>query len=303
MIILDKPYVSDFLKETIKKNNFPVLKTDLAIELLGGNDFNLLEPQEVIAEMKNNNATPIYTPSENTIHWIAKNLDFTPLPEKITFFKNKVRFRELVSSMYPNFFFKEVAIKDIPTLDVSTFPFPFIMKPSVGFFSMGVYKIRNINDWNDVVTRIEKDMEDVKSLYPTEVMDANSFIIEEIIEGEEYAFDTYFTNDGEPVIVGILQHIFGSDADVSDRVYFTSKKVIEENIERFSNFITQVGKLAGLKNFPMHTEIRVTKEGEIIPIEVNPMRFGGWCTSSDLMYHAFKINAIEYFLKGEIAKR
>ncbi|MEA3504050.1 MAG: ATP-grasp domain-containing protein, partial [Bacteroidota bacterium] len=296
MIILDRPYVSDFLKETIKRNNFPVLKTDLAIELLGGTDYNLIEAEEVIAKVRNNESPRVYTPSENTIHWISKNLDFTEMPEKISYFKNKVRFREMVSGMYPNFFFKEVALKDLAELDVNGFPFPFIIKPSVGFFSMGVYKVHNLEDWNGVLHRIENDMDEVKSLYPTEVMDANSFIIEEMIEGDEYAFDTYFNDKGEPVIVGILQHIFGSDSDVSDRVYFTSKEVIEKNLKRFTEFITKVGELAGLRNFPMHTEVRVTDKGEIIPIEVNPMRFGGWSTSADLTYHAFKINAIEYYL-------
>ena len=44
----------------------------------------------------------------------------------------------------------------------------------------------------------------------------------------------------------------------------------------------------------MHIEIRVTSEGKIIPIEVNPMRFAGWCTT-DVAKYAWGINVYECF--------
>jgi hypothetical protein len=41
--------------------------------------------------------------------------------------------------------------------------------------------------------------------------------------------------------------------------------------------------------------MRVTSDNEIIPIEGNPMRFGGWCTTADLAHYAFGINAYELY--------
>jgi len=35
---------------------------------------------------------------------------------------------------------------------------------------------------------------------------------------------------------------------------------------------------------------------QVIPIEVNPMRFAGWCTT-DLAYYAYGINVYEYYIK------
>ena len=32
-----------------------------------------------------------------------------------------------------------------------------------------------------------------------------------------------------------------------------------------------------------------------MPIEVNPMRFGGWCSSPDMAWYAFGINEYEYY--------
>ena len=46
----------------------------------------------------------------------------------------------------------------------------------------------------------------------------------------------------------------------------------------------------------MHIEVRVTDDGKIIPIEVNPMRFAGWCTT-DVAKYAWGINVYEYFYK------
>jgi hypothetical protein len=36
----------------------------------------------------------------------------------------------------------------------------------------------------------------------------------------------------------------------------------------------------------------------IVPIEFNPMRFAGWCTT-DLVEFAFGLNTVDYFLKGK----
>ena len=41
-------------------------------------------------------------------------------------------------------------------------------------------------------------------------------------------------------------------------------------------------------------ELRITPEGHAIPIEVNPMRFAGWCTT-DIAKYAWGINVYECF--------
>jgi hypothetical protein len=63
-------------------------------------------------------------------------------------------------------------------------------------------------------------------------------------------------------------------------------------------FLNALAAIANIKNFPFHVEVRIDKNGTIIPIEVNPMRFGGWCTTADLSYFAYGINSYLYFLNG-----
>ncbi len=297
MIILDKPYVSDLLVETIQKNKIGLLNTAFSSNFTIDKKQLITEEQAVI-EFNSQQHPKIYTNSENAINWIANNLQQTELPSKINLFKDKVKFRKLIEEHYPKFFYTEIAFDKLETISIQDIPKPFIIKPSIGFFSMGVYKVENDNDWLSTVKSIQEEMSEVKSLYPLEVMDATNFIIEECIDGDEFAFDAYFNEAGEPVITGIFKHLFSSGKDVSDRVYYTSKALIEEHLENFTKFLTKIGKLAKLHNFPLHTEVRITEKGEIIPIEVNPMRFGGWCTTADATTHAFNLNSYEYYFNN-----
>ena len=299
MIILDKPYVSDLLKETILRNQFQLINTENLQVFPMPDGINFIECDKAKAELLTQEHPKLYSNSENAIHWVTENLGATKLPQYINLFKDKVRFRTLVQDMFPSFFFKEIPFSDLAKTDISAFPKPFILKPSIGFFSMGVYKIGNQTDWENMLKRIETEMDEVRDLYPKNVMDATNFIAEELIEGDEFAFDAYFDEQGEPIILGILKHLFSSDSDVSDRIYYTSKNIIEENLGAFNQFMKELGKRADIKNFPVHIEVRVTPKGEVIPIEVNPMRFGGWCTTADLTTHAFGLNPYEYFFSGK----
>jgi len=296
MIILDKPYVSEFLKETIRKYNLPVLKTQTAIDFIGKAGVLFLDEQAAIEKLKINPESLVYTNSENAINWIVNNLGFTDLPEKVNLFKDKVKFRALTKELNPGLFYQAISLDDLRTISIKDFPKPFVIKPSVGFFSFGVYTVANDEAWEHIVNSIYEEVEAVKQIYPVEVLDTTTFIAEEFINGTEYAFDAYFDNDGNPVILNILKHIFSSDADTSDRVYLSSADIIRENLERFGNFLKQVGNLVGLKNFPMHVEVRVDDSGKIIPIEVNPLRFGGWCTTADFTFHAYGFNSYHYLL-------
>jgi hypothetical protein len=295
MILLDKPYVSNFLKETIRKYNFPALDTGKITE---NGELSLISTAEIIQNFQNDSNSRLYTNSENSINWVVKNLGFTKLPEYINIFKNKVEFRKLIQKMYPNFFFREVGLQELDEIKLEELPMPFIIKPAVGFLSLGVHKVLNDDDWARVQQLIKDEFAEAQALFPIEVVNASSFLIEEIIEGEEFAFDAYFDENGEATVLGVSKHLFSSDTDVSDRVYYTSKQTIKDYLQPFKQFVQELGTQAKLKNFPVHVEVRVDKNGVLIPIEVNPMRFGGWCTTADLTYMATNLNPYHCFLKN-----
>ena len=75
---------------------------------------------------------------------------------------------------------------------------PFILKPSVGFFSLGVYTITSDDDWTAAVADIERNLRESRDRFPESVVDQSSFLVEEYITGEEFAVDVYFDGEGEP---------------------------------------------------------------------------------------------------------
>ncbi len=85
MFLLDKPYISDFLINTIRKNNFPVIASSEAKDLISDNTLNWITEIEAIDLCKDQLDPVIYSNSENAIHWVNKNLSFSNLPDKILF--------------------------------------------------------------------------------------------------------------------------------------------------------------------------------------------------------------------------
>jgi hypothetical protein len=142
-------------------------------------------------------------------------------------------------------------------------------------------------------------MRHLKGIYPASVMGDEDFIIEQCINGEEFAFDAYINQQGEAVVLSILKHTFASSEDVSDRVYTTSKDIIASNLAEFTEFTQKIADLAQVKNFPLHIEVRRNSNGHLMPIEVNPMRFGGWCTTADMSYFAYGFNQYSYYFNPQ----
>jgi len=299
MFFADYPYISDFVKQTVRDNAIPVVGTETAKKMGLYSGTKIVSEETAIAMVRTLAPADlrIYTTSENAIGWISKNLAFSNLPEKIALFKNKVKFRELTKALFPDFYFQEVRMDDLKNININGLPLPFIIKPAVGFLSMGVHKVKNSNDWQNTIDSIVAEMDKHQYSYPKEVLNIGSFIIEQCITGDEYAFDAYYDATGAPVVLSCFHHIFSSDTDVGDRIYTTSKKIIEENIDDFTTFAGKIGNLAELKNFPVHIEVR-RDHGILLPIEVNPMRFGGWCTTADMSFLAYGFNPyLCYFLQ------
>lgn len=297
MILLDKPYISEFLLETLERNQIPVINTKIVAELASDRNLLLISEEEAVANYNRSDASMLYTNSENSISWIENNLQHSSLPATIKLFKNKILFRDLIKDMYPGYFYKGVTIDLIDKLDVSGYTFPFIIKPAVGFFSLGVYKVEHLEEWPETVKTIKKEIELITGLYPPEVLHTGEYIIEECIEGDEFAIDCYFNKDGKPVVLNIMKHIFSSGKDVNDRVYITSKDIIERYLYSITEFLREISKRANLRNFPAHIEVRIDAKGIVAPIEVNPLRFGGWCSTPDLAWYAFGINLYEYLFQ------
>ncbi|MDZ4168265.1 MAG: ATP-grasp domain-containing protein [Coriobacteriia bacterium] len=296
MFILEEPYVSELLASTVAESGVPVLDTRMARLALAGRGVALSDDAAFAAAAARPGAR-IYANSENAIGWIAEHLGGTDLPRRIRLFKDKVAFRELVADMYPEYRFTGVPFAELRSFDPSVVRAPFVIKPAVGFFSVGVHVVGSYDEWPGVLTRVEREVAAQRQMYPEQVLDLDRFVIEEVIDGEEFAVDAYFDSAGKPVLVNVLAHRFASADDVSDRVYYTSVEVIERLGAPAMEFLTEVGKRADLRDFPVHAELRIDAAGSVAPIEINPMRFGGWC-ATDLAHFAYGVNPYRCYLEG-----
>ena len=298
MFILEEPYVSDLLATTVAELGLPVLDTAMARRRLTGSPEVTLSTDDAFAAAASRPGARLYSNSENAIGWIAEHLGRSDLPRQIELFKDKVAFRDLVADLYPDYRYVGLPLSGLRAFDPSRLRAPFVVKPTVGFFSLGVHVVKSAAAWPAVVAELEREVQTLGSMYPDQVLGLDRFVVEEVIEGEEFAVDAYYDGDGVPVLVDLYTHLFVSADDVSDRVYLTNAETIDRLGPPAMAFLTEVGRRARLADFPVHAELRIDGAGRVAPIEVNPMRFGGWC-ATDLAHFAYGINPYRCYLLGE----
>jgi len=298
VFILEEPYVSDLLVDTVTGLGLPVLDTPIARRRLPGASSHLVVGDDEFAAVAAAPGARVYSNSENAIGWIAGHLGHTDLPRRIELFKDKIAFRDLVADLYPDYRYVGVPAGELRSFDPARLRAPFVVKPAVGFFSLGVHVVESPAVWSSVVEEIEREVQAVGSLYPRQVLDLQRFVVEEVIEGEEFAVDAYYDADGVPVVVDVYAHLFASADDVSDRVYLTNAETVERLASPAVEFLAEIGRRAGLADFPVHAELRRDAAGNVAPIEVNPLRFGGWC-ATDLAHFAYGVDPYRSYLLDE----
>lgn len=311
MIILDQPYVSPELLAYAAARQEPVLDNYMAracatgLKVQDKQGLNLVPEARFAAMLQDgqqqNNETSapprLYTCSENSLSWVAEHCS-PALAEAIGKLKNKALTRELLRPLDTDYYYRRLTLAEMQALPFEEVRVPCILKPAVGFFSLGVYRISDEADWLAAKSDIAAEAQRWAEQYPQSVVDGNDWLLEEYIEGDEYAVDVYFDQDGQAVICNILRHEFTGDTDVSDRLYYTSAGIIQNHLAEFEAWFNKVNAILGLRNFPAHVELRRSAAGRILPIEFNALRFAGWC-STDVSLFAWGFHSYGCFLEGQ----
>lgn len=297
MIVLDEPYVSDLLVAWLEESQHPVLDNSFSRTIcVQEHRLNLVEPRE--AQSRINAGERVYTNSENALSWITENTSNESLCRAIALFKDKAAMRRALANLNPDLFFKTCSTEELFELDFSSLPTPFVVKPSVGFCSMGVYTIQKEDDWQRALADIRANASTWTERYPESVIDTDSFILEGYIEGVEYALDAYFDEQGRPHMLNVMRHDFASPEDTSDRMYVTSAAIVREYAPFFEAWLACVNNVVKARNFPVHVEVRVKGE-TVCPIEFNPLRFAG-LGGTDVSYYAYGFRTYEAFLENNL---
>lgn len=294
MIILEKPYVSEFLQQTVVELQIPVLETPFSKSLPYAAEMKFMSPDAFFGALLTSSNPLLYSNSENSTELLNRYAPALRATEALNFFKDKSKLRQIFSRLNPDVWYRTCSLEELDELDISTLQMPFVIKPLRGFASIGIHSVRNESDWISALSGIKKEVMLMRDVFPDVVVSLNEFLIERYIEGTEIAIDAYFDNKGEPVILNILTHLFASPSDMSDRLYLTSSDIVSRYLAPIEHYLKEISKLKDLRNFPFHLEMRQEKNGNFAPIEINPMRFMGFCVA-DVEYYFYGINPYEYY--------
>ncbi len=292
MVILDAPVASDPLLGWLADAQHPVLDNAFSRELARTHRLNLVPPAE--AARRVDGGERVYTNSENALAWLLDNTANSNLKDAIRLFKDKAAMREKLAPLSPELFFATFTRAQLEAVDVDDLPLPVVLKPSVGFCSMGVYVIEQRADWADAVADIARREADWHARYPESVVGGDVYLVEGYLGGTEYALDMYYDEQGRAHLLNVLRHDFAGAEDTSDRLYYTNSAIVDAMAERFRDWLDAVNEVVGARSFPVHVEVRV--DGDVIaPIEFNPLRFAG-LGGTDVAYYGVGLRTYAAYL-------
>lgn len=300
MIIVDEPFVAPVFADWLEETQHPVLENGMARRLAAeGCSLNLVDDAACARAVEGGER--LYTASENALSWVSEHVDSASTRRAVSAFKDKALMRELLAPLCPGIFYRRVPADDLRALDYEELPRPLVLKPSVGFCSVGVYVVEDRAQWEAALDDIERNAETWRAWYPESVIGESEFIVESYISGQEYAVDAFYDEDGRAHVLNVFQHDFAGPDDTSDRLYFTGASVVRTWAPRFEKWLTQANEQIGARAFPVHVEVRVQQpedgsgEPRIAPIEFNPLRFAGLC-GTELAYFAYGFHTYDYYL-------
>ncbi len=231
--------------------------------------------------------------SEASLQIVREALTDESKKNAINVLKDKFRFREIVSQLYPNYQFKKVAFDDIVNLKIDK---KTIIKPSKGFFGIAVKTIDEKTDLQSLSKEIHQEIEKTYSVFSEEMLSKNEFVVEDYIEGEEYAVDMFYDENGTPHIVNIYHHPMPRIPDYLHMLYYSSKAVFDKTYDKAVTFFKQLNDILKVKNLVLHAEFKY--DTEFIPVEINAMRYGG-VGLGNLIYHAIGLDPYQCFKEGK----
>ena len=204
--------------------------------------------------------------------------------------KDKYLFRQLIGDLFPHINYRHLNFEEIETLEITSKK---VLKPMKGCFGTAVKILDQNSDLTTISTEIKDEIKKNSTVLSESVLSQSEFILEDYVEGEEYAVDLFFDSKGEAHIVNVYYHPIPVHSEYLHMIYMTNQEVFTKVYDKAMTFFSELNKKLRLTNIALHSEFKLSDE--LIPIEINAMRFGGMGLGN-MIYHSLGVNAYEHFI-------
>lgn len=153
--------------------------------------------------------------------------------------------------------------------------FPFVVKPNLGYASVGVSVVRNVDEFEERVRSIRK----MNRFFLGNTFRAvpSAVLCESLLEGPEFAVDS-ITVGGITRVFGIFSRTFAAKYDFQDHILVLDPSLDHALRKQIENCVVNHLNLAGYTDGPSHTEIRLHKDTGIPVVLECALRVGaGGC--------------------------
>jgi len=167
--------------------------------------------------------------------------------------------------------------------------------------NVGVLKPTNGTASNKVI-KLESNSIQTESIY--EIIDEcydNRFIIEEFVDGMEYAFEGMLINSKLHRFTIFDKPLIFAEPYFEESIYIAPSNLSQETISKITLQLENATKKLGLENGPIHAEFKII-DNELFIIEINPRMIGGLC-SRCLNFGLFKQSQEELILSSFISSK
>lgn len=284
-IIAGKGYISELIMKTETRGK---IEDKIKTEVISEKDFRN-------SNLKIKKGDKVYAPTESALEIILERSEDSVFTNAVNMLKDKYKFRELMSNLYPDFFFAKTMINELEKIELDRSK-KYIVKPNKGFFGTAVKVLNKKTNISEITKEIRHELKKSSHYFPESILSKNELIIEQFVEGEEYAVDMYFNKHGKPEIMNIYHHPIPDKDEYFHVLYYTNKDIFDRFYDRLKAIFVKVNNHLNITNFPIHAEFKLEND-KLIPIEMNPLRYGGFGLS-DLTYHAFGFNPYMAFFNN-----
>lgn len=227
----------------------------------------------------------LYVPSQSSLEFVIERTHCPKRLRTIELLSDKYQCRSMMKPLFPEFYFETKKLSEIKE-EMFIKGRKYIIKPSKGFFGMGVKIIDNPADIYGQVDEIQRELDFNSQFFSESVFSREDMIIEQFIEGDEYAVDMFYSEKGEPVIVSITYHPMPLKKEYHHVLYYTNNHIFQQLYPQIESFFTRLNSILNIHSFPIHAEFKLERGDLLLPIELNPLRYGGFGLA-DLSYYAY----------------